>query len=211
MEEKKKIRPQPGVTGIIVSVLLIASRFFGSADSVALRSLNTVLVLVMLVFCLHLVRGASSWRQPHVWNAWNTLALFLMPLIMLLITALQLIMEPPAFFTSPVFSAALIVLSMPIFLCCYFWYASWLLPENRALKVFSRVLAAAGTLYAILRLTSAVILPLIEQHSGKPSAAWLTAVTGWNPHLSFAISVFSLGGFVLLCAEDAKKREMEKE
>lgn len=211
MEEKKKIRPQPGVTGIIVSVLLIASRFFGSADSVGLRSMNTVLVLVMLIFCLHLVRGASSWRQPHVWNAWNTLALFLMPLIMLLITALQLIMEPPAFFTSPVFSAALIVLSMPIFLCCYFWYASWLLPENRALKVFSRVLAAAGTLYAILRLTSAVILPLIEQHSGKPSAAWLTAVTGWNPHLSFAISVFSLGGFVLLCMDDAKKRDKEIE
>ena len=89
MEEKKKIRPQPGVTGVIISALLIASRFFGSADSVALRSMNTVLVLVMLVFCLHLVRGTSLWRQPHVWNAWNTLALFLMPLVMLLITALQ--------------------------------------------------------------------------------------------------------------------------
>ncbi len=211
MEEKKKLRPQPGVTGVVISALLIASRFFGSADAVALRSMNTVLVLVMLIFCLHLVRGTSLWRQPHVWNAWNTLALFLMPLIMLLITALQLIMEPPAFFTSYVFSAALIALSMPIFLCCYFWYASWLLPENRALRVFSRVLAVAGILYAVLRLTSAVILPLIEDLSGKTIAPWLTAVTGWNPHLSFAISVFSLGGFVLLCAEDAKKRDKEKE
>ena len=211
MEEKKKIRPQPGVTGVIISALLIASRFFGSADSVALRSMNTVLVLVMLVFCLHLVRGASSRRQPHVWNAWNTLLLFLMPLVMLLITALQLIMEPPAFLTSRVFSAALIVLSMPVFLCCFFWYVSGRLPENRPLKVFSRVLAVAGTLYAVMRLASAVILPLIGDLSGKPVPAWLTTAAGWNPHLSFAISVFSLGGFVLLCMEDAKKRDKEKE
>ena len=100
MENKKTFRVHPGVVGIAVSVLLILSRFMVNSRMIALESLNTVVVIIMLLLCVHLVRVTSALRQPHVWHARGTLLLFLMPLAMLVITVVQLIMEPPAFITS---------------------------------------------------------------------------------------------------------------
>ncbi len=205
MEEKKKFRAHPGVLGIAVSVLLILSRFMVNSRMLALESLNTVVVIIMLLLCVHLVRVTSERRQPHVWNSWDTLVLGLMPLVMLVITVVQLIMEPPAFITSRVFSALLILVSVPVFLSCYFLYVSARLPRNRTLRVFSRLLLCAGSVYVVLRMLDAVILPIAEELSGKTVAPAVYAVTGSNTHISFIIGVLSLAGFILiLCEHDLR-------
>ena len=201
MEEKRKFRAHPGVLGIIVSVLLILSRFMVNSGMIALESLNTVAVIVMLLLCVHLVRVTSALRQPHVWQAAGTLLLFLMPLAMLVITVVQLIMEPPAFITSRVFSALLILVSVPVFLSCYFQYVSAWLPRNKTLRVFSRMMLCAGVVYVVLRLLDAVILPIVEDLSGKTVAPAVYAVTGSNTQISFIIGVLSLAGFILILCE----------
>ena len=201
MEEKRIFRVHPGVLGIIVSILLILSRFMVNSQIVALESLNTVVVIVMLLLCVHLVRATSVRRQPHVWNAWDTLILGLMPLVMLVITLVQLIMEPPAFITSRVFSALLILVSVPVFLSCYFLYVSARLPHNKTLRVFSRLLLCAGSVYVLLRMLDAVILPIIEEFSEKTVAPAVYAVTGSNTGISFMMGVLSLAGFILILNE----------
>ena len=201
MEEKRIFRVHPGVLGIIVSILLLLSRFMVNSQIVALESLNTVVVIVMLLLCVHLVRATSVRRQPHVWNAWDTLVLGLMPLVMLVITLVQLIMEPPAFITSRVFSALLILVSVPVFLSCYFLYLSARLPHNKTLRVFSRLLLCAGSVYVLLRMLDAVVLPIVEELSGKTVSPAIYAVTGSNTGISFMMGVLSLAGFILILNE----------
>lgn len=201
MEEKKTFILKPGVLGIIISVMLIVSRFLGFSAVTEIKSLNTVLVIVLLILCVHLVRVTSAMRQPNVWNSKDTLLLFLLPIVMLAVTLIQLIMEPPAFITSRVFSAVLIFLSVPVFLVVYFLYLSGRLPQNKTLKEFSRILLGTGIVYVVLRLLDDVCLPLIENLSGREIAPVLYKITGCNTYLSFMISILSLAGFILLCCE----------
>ena len=207
MEEKRKFRSHPGVLGIIASVLLLASRFMVNSQMIALQSLNTVVVIVMLLVCVHLVRVTSAKRQAFVWRSWDTLILFLLPLAMLAITAVQLIMEPPAFITSRVFSALLIFVSVPVFFSAYFWYVSGRLSQNRTLRVFSRLLACAAGVYVVLRLLDDVVFPVIEAGTGKALNPTLLAVSGSNTSLSLLIGVLSLAGFILLCCEHDQREE----
>ena len=207
MEEERKFILKPGVLGMIISVMLIVSRFLGFSALMELKSLNTVLVIIMLVLCVHLVRVTSALRQPNVWNAKDTLFLFLLPIAMLAVTLIQLIMEPPAFITSRVFSAVLIFLSLPVFFICYFLYLSGRLPQNKTLKEFSRILLGTGIVYVVLRLLDDVCLPLIENLSGREIAPVLYKITGSNTYLSFMISILSLAGFIVLfCEYEAPKR-----
>ena len=209
METERNFTLKAGVLGVIVTALLIISRFFSNSTVLAVESMNTVLVIVMLIMCMHLVRATSAQYQAHVWDGRDTLVLFLLPCAMLIITGIQLVMEPPAFITSKIFSAALILVSVPVFLCIYFLYISIMMPQNRTLRVFARVMAGVGVAYLVLRMLDAVILPVIADAAGKPIHPNILTVTGWNTHLSFFIGVMSMAGFILLLSENKSKTPAE--
>ena len=202
MADNQKIKTSPAVFGVAVSVLLLASRYFGAASGAGPESLNTVIVIAALCLCLHLVRCTSALFQPHVWSTPATVALLALPMATLIVTGLQLIFaKAPSFLSSKPFLTVLIFVSAPVFLCAYFVYISKKLPGNRQLRLFSRILAGVGALYTLLRLLNAIIFPLIEEIAGRQINPAITAVTAWNTHLSFLIYLMAFGGFFLLHAE----------
>ena len=209
MSDAKKIRTNPGVTGIVIAAMLLASRYLGAAEGAALGSLNTVLVIAALFLCLHLVRRTSAMYQEHVWNSHATLLLFMLPVATLLATGLQfLFLQTPSFLNSKPFLTVLIFVSVPVFLCFYFLYVSAKLPEHRQLRVFSLVLLGVGIAYTVLRLSDAVLLPLISELAGRAINPVMLKIASWNTHLSFLIYVMAFGGFFLL--HNALSKETEE-
>lgn len=198
MSELKQIKPRPGVVGIVVTVLLLVSRYLGAASTTALESLNTVLVVIALILSLHLVRRTSALYQPHVWNSAFTFVLFLFPLLNLLAAGLQLLLKNAAFLNSKPVLAALILVSVPVFFCVYFIYISGKLPNSRSMFVFSRILASVGAVYMLLRLLDTVLFPLLADRAGLQIPPALLRVAGWNTHISFLIYLMSFAGFILL-------------
>ena len=208
MPEKRKNRASAGVIGIVIAAMLLASRYLGAAEGAALGSLNTVLVIAALFLCLHLVRRTSALYQPHVWNAPAAMALFMLPVATLLATGLQLLfLQTPSFLNSKPFLTVLIFVSVPVFLCLYFLYVSAKLPECRQMRVFARVLLGVGVVYTALRLSDAVLLPLISELAGRAINPVILKIASWNTHLSFLIYVMAFGGFFLLHSALSKETE----
>ena len=208
MPETEKIRSNSGLVGIVIAAMLLASRYLGAAEGTGLSSLNTVLVIVALCLCLHLVRRTSALYQPHVWNAPVTMVLFMLPVATLLATGLQfLFLQAPSFLTSKPFLTVLIFVSVPVFLCFYFLYVSAKLPDNRQLHLFSRVLLCVGVAYTLLRLLDAVVFPLIAETAGRAINPTILRIASWNKHLSFLIYVMAFGGFFLLHTALSKTEE----
>ena len=209
MSEKRKNRVSAGVIGIVISAMLLASRYLGAAEGAALGSLNTVLVIAALFLCLHLVRRPSALYQPHVWNTPATMALFMLPVATLLATGLQLLfLQTPSFLNSKPFLTVLIFVSVPVFLCLYFLYVSAKLPAYRQLYVFARILLGVGVIYTVLRLSDAVLLPLISELAGRAINPVILKIASWNKHLSFLIYVMAFAGFFLL--HNALSKETEE-
>ena len=201
MADNQKIKPPPAVFGVAISVLLLASRYFGASSGAGLESLNTVIVIAALCLCLHLVRRTSALFQPHVWSTPATVVLFALPMATLIVTGLQLIFaKAPSFLSSKPFLTVLIFASAPVFLCAYFVYISKKL-QSRQLRAFSLVLAGVGTLYTLLRLLNAILFPLIEELAGRQINPAIITVAAWNTHLSFLIYLMTFGGFFLLHTE----------
>ena len=202
MSERKTIKPYPGVIGTVISVMLIVSRYLGAAEGAAIGSLNTVLVIVALCVCVHLVRRTSDLTQPHWWDSPFTLVLYALPLATLLATGVQIVlMSTPAFLTSKPFLTVLILLSIPVFLSAYFLYAARLFPASRSLRAVSVILLVLGCVYVLLRLADAVVLPLIAEAAAKEIAPAVLGVASWNRHLSFIIYIVALFGFIFLHLE----------
>lgn len=155
LKELKIYKLEPAVFGVIICVFLMISRFLGNAvNSQKLLSLNTVLILVVLCVSVHLVRRTSELFQKHVWNSPWSFVLLLMPLINLVVTGLQFVADAPAFFGSAAFNAALIFVSMPVFMCLYFVYIAFKLPSNKVLGKLSVILSVLGVVYIVFRLVS---------------------------------------------------------
>ncbi len=202
MAEFKTIAPRPGIIGLAVCGLMLASRILVAAGGKTMESLNTVLVLIALCLCLHLVRRTSLLFQPHVWHSRVVLLLFLLPLLTLTAAGLQLLLlEAHSFLSSKPFVAVLIFVSVPVFLCLYFLYVSAKLPAARGLRVFSRILLSFGILYTVLRLLDTVLLPFIAKRTTAEIPQVLLTVAGWNTQLSLLIYLMAFGGFILLHGE----------
>ena len=201
----------PGFVGLFACVLLILSRYFSNLAGSGMESLSTVLVIVALCVCVHLVRRTSALFQPHVWSAWQTIGLMALPITMLLLAIAQIILfRTPAFFETRTFSAVLTLVSLPVFFCLYFLYASGNNRGSKRLRVFSRVLLAAGVAYTVLRLLDKVLFPLVSQWAGKAINPAILRAAAWNTHLSFIIYLMCVYGFFIMMRGDPRDSAPEK-
>jgi|GEM_PF-1879207 len=205
MKESKNYKLQPAVFGVFICVFLIISRYLGnSGSSSRMLSLNTVLIIVLLCLCLHLVRRTSELFQDHVWISPWAVVLLAMPLINLVITGVQLIIDASAVFSSGAFSAALIFLSMPVFMCLYFLYLTYKVPDNRPLRAISVVLSVIGIVYIVFRLLSAVIFPAAVS-SGRNINDTLEVICSNYADISLAIYLLSIAGFIISAVSLSRK------
>ena len=196
MDEKKKNTPFPAVWGLAACMVLIVSRALAKAGTAGLGSLSTVLVILALCLCLHLARRTSALTQPHVWNGRASLLLFMLPLVMLFLTVLQInLMRLPGWFASKPFLAVLILFSLPVFFCCWFLYYAAKVARDMWFRRFAAGLAFIGGAYVILRLANDVILPLIP---AVPEA--VLKVAALNPQVSILIYLIAAAGFIAVAA-----------
>ncbi len=195
----------PGFVGLLACVLLILSRYFSNVAGAGMESLSTVLVIVALCVCVHLVRRTSALYQPHVWNAWQTVGLAALPITMFLLVIAQIILfRTPAFFETRTFSAVFTLVSLPVFFCLYFLYVGGKKRGGKKLRVFSRVLLAAGIAYTVLRLLDKVLFPLISQWAGKAINPTVLRAAGWNTHLSFIVYLICVCGFFIMMRSETR-------
>ena len=201
MIEQKKYSIKPGFIGCFMSVLLIVSFLLPRIwdKNATVDSFNTILIVIIMCLAIHLVRNTSSLFFDHVWNNFGFTVLWLIPVSNLVITACQFIWEDLAFMQGSLFTAFLILFSLPSF-CCYYFTVLWIFCiRDKVLMITSTVLDAIGLFYILVRFADRVFLPLLE-NAGAEITVFVESMISFSPMFSFAIYVLSFINFII-CAK----------
>ncbi len=201
MKEQKKFSAQPTLIGCFMSVLLIISFFLPRIwqNNSTVESFNTVLIVVILCIGVHLVRKTSSLFYSHVWNNIGFILLWLIPVINLIITACQFVWGNLAFMQHPLFTALLVLISLPAF-CCYFFTLIWLFyKKNKTLLISTAVLDIVGLIYILIRLTDRSVLPFVET-AGHEVTVLVEKLFSVSPYFSLIIYILAFVNYII-CAK----------
>ena len=198
MIEQKKFSIKPGLVGCFMSVLLIVSFLLPRIwdKNATVESFNTILIVIIMCLAIHLVRGTSSLFFDHVWNNIGFTVLWLIPVSNLVITACQFVWDDLAFMQGSLFTAFLILFSLPAF-CCYYFTVLWLFCiRDKLLMITSTVLDILGFIYILVRLADRVLLPLLE-NAGTEITGFVDSMVSLSPLFSFAVYVLSFINFII--------------
>ena len=201
MIEQKKYSIKPGLTGCFLSVLLVVSFFLPRLwkNNSTVESFNTILIVLIMSLAVHLIRITSALFYDHVWNNIGFTVLLLIPVTNLITTACQFVWGNISFIQSSLFTAFLIIFSLPAF-CCYYFTVIWLFCiKDRALAISTTILDAVGLIYILVRLADRVILPVVED-TGAQMVDFIDTMVSFSPAFSFVIYVLSFVNFII-CAK----------
>ncbi len=200
MTEQRKFSPKPAFMGFIMSVSLIISfflpRIWKNNDTV--ESFNTVFIIIILCIAIHLVRTTSSLFYEHVWNNIGFTVLLGIPVLHLVIIAVQFIWGNPAFMQNPFFTAFLVIFSVPAFFCYYFTVLWLFCRREKSLMLSTIVLDAVGFVYGLIRLADLVILPLFS-NAVDGAILFVDRLVSFSPWFSLVIYALSVVNFII-CA-----------
>lgn len=189
----------PAFTGLSCTALLIVSRLLSQYTSLApdIDALNTVLRIIAMCECVHLVRVTSALTYSHVWDSGEGVVLFAMPVVNLLVTAVQLFTGGGSLSSNLMFTAILTLFSLPAFFCYYF--AFYLrIAGNKSRRGIKSVLRFAGIAYTVIRILDKSLFPFISSQTGISIPSTFLKIVSYSSSLSFMMFVAAAVGFVLI-------------
>ncbi len=197
MPEQRKKSMIPGIIGCVISVLLVISFFlpkfrYGSPN---VDAINNILVIAILCISVHMVRRTSALFNEHVWHKPEFLALWAIPVMNLLVAAVQLVWDSQVIARNVLFNVFLIIISLPAF-CCYYFSVLQKYKKDRLFRIITLILDSTGILYFIARLTDKIILPLMMV-SGHDVRNIIGVVEELSPVFSFVIYILSFVNFII--------------
>lgn len=201
MITQKKYSALPGLTGCALSLLLIVSFFIPRiwADNTTAESFNTVLIIVILCIAIHLVRKTSALFFEHVWHNIGFTVLIMIPIFNIVVAACQFVWGNIALMQTPLFTAFMVMFSLPAF-CCYYFTVIWLFcKRDRRLMTGATILDAVGLIYCLIRLADRVFLPLAV-NAGKEITDFVSQMFSFSPWFSLAMYVLAFVSFIV-CAK----------
>ncbi len=211
MPQQIKFSIKPGLTGSVMSLLLIASFFLPRVweGNSTVGSLNTVIIVVILCLAAKLIKQTSELFGEHLWNHRIFPVLMCVPVFNLIIAAVQFVLPNASFMLHPVFVTLLIIFSLPVF-CCYYFTAMWLnFRRDKRLLVTTIIVDAAGLLYILIRLFDKVIIPALSiQGNEIPGLAH--KLFSVSPLFSLIIYVLSFANFII-CARVFNEPDVKTE
>ena len=188
----------PALWGCLVCALLIVSRWLTRSQSPGAQSVNTVLVLVVLVLSVQLVRREAKLFTPRFLGDPFALILLLMPALNLAVTVLGLVSKTlGGLFSSPWGTALLTLISTPVFLSGCFLYVSKKLPEDYPLRLAAVFITALTSVYVVCRLCDKLVFPLLT-NAGISLPERLTQIAAQNGLLSLFVFILCLAAFLLM-------------
>lgn len=198
---KQKSNFLPVIIGSIISVFLIVSFFLPRIwqGNVTVESFNTVLVVGILCLCVHLVRKTSAVFYRHVWHSPLFTALWLIPVINLIIIACQFIWGNLLFMQHPVFSGFLVLISLPAFCCYFFSVLFFVCRRDKKLLISNILLDCAGGFYILFRLFDRSVFPLVEAF-GVEIANFVEKMFSISSYASLVVYILAFVNFII-CAD----------
>lgn len=201
MVKQTKYDSKPGLIGCFISVLLVVSFFLPRLwqNNSSVESFNTVLIVVIMCLCVHLVRITSSMYFKHVWNNIGFSILWLLPVFNLIVTACQFIWDELTFMTKPIFLLLLILFSLPSFCCYYFNVVIIFCKRNLRLIISTIILDIIWFLYVLIRVGDRVLLPVFTSF-GNEITPYIDNLISLSPVFSLIIYILALINFII-CAK----------
>lgn len=197
MTEQRKKSAIPGIVGCIISALLVVSFLLPRVwyANPKVDAINNILVIVILCLSVHMVRKTSDMFVEHVWKKTTFLVMLSIPVINLLVTAIQLVWNNPAISRNVLFNVFLLFISLPVFLCYYFSVLQKY-TKNKLFRIISLILDIAGILYFVIRLADKIILPL-AMVAGYDLRSIVNVAESLSPWFSFVIYILSFVSFII--------------
>ena len=121
------------------------------------------------------------------------------PVFNLITVAVQFVVPDASFMLHPVFLTLLVVLSLPVFCCCYFTAMRLHFRGDRRLAITSVIINCAGVAYILIRLADRVIFPALSLH-GNDIADIIDSLVSFSPWFSLLIYLLSFACFII-CAK----------
>lgn len=188
----------PGFTGLSCTALLIVSHLLSRYSSLSadIGALNTVLRIIALCECVQLVRVTSAMSFAHVWNSSAGVMLFSVPVVNLLVTAVQLFPGGGLMPAGTGFTAILTLFSLPAFFCYYFAFYLRLTGRGRG-HGMQYVLPAFGFAYTVIRIADKALFPALAAKHDLSAVSFLVDFVSCSSSLSLALYAAAAVGFVL--------------
>lgn len=187
----------PAFTGLSCTALLIVSHLLSqySALSPDIGALNTVLRIIAMCECVHLVRVTSALSYTHVWDSGEGVMLFSMPVVNLLVTAVQLFAGDGVMPSGAVFVAVLTLFSLPAFFCYYFAFYLRISGGKRK-RVTQNALRICGIAYTLVRIADKALFPAVSAKHDLQSVDFLVKAVSYSSSVSLALYAAAAIGFV---------------
>ncbi len=201
MPQQNKFSIKPGVTGAVMSLLLIVSFFLPRIweGNSTVGSVNTIIIVVIMYLAARLIKETSELYGEHLWNNKIFLLLMSVPVFNIIITAVQFVVPNASFMLHPVFLTLLVISSLPAF-CCYYFTAMLLnFKRDKRLVITSAIVDCAGLLYILIRLSDRVIIPALSLQGNEISEI-VDKLVSFSPWVSLLIYLLSFANFII-CAK----------
>lgn len=198
----------PAFTGLSCTALLIVSRFLVQYSAIApeIGALNTVLRIIAMCECVHLVRTTSAKKYTHVWDNTEGLLVFSMPVVNLLVTAVQLFAENSTVLSNRLFTAVLTLFSLPAFFCYYF--AFYFKITGRGRKGLVMFFKLSGIVYTVIRILDKAFFPFLIKNRGIAVPEFLLKIVSFSTSVSFGVFIAAAFGFLIIAILGDKKHRL---
>lgn len=198
MTEQRKQSTVPGVIGCVISVFLVISFLLPRIwdQNPKIEAANNILVIAILCLSVHMVRRTSALFVEHVWHKAGFLILWAIPVMNLLVIAIQLVWDNPVISRNVIFNIFLLLISLPAFCCYYFSVLQIYCKKDSLFRAITLILDGTGILYFIMRLTDKIILPLMMV-SGHNVRSIIEVVEKLSPYFYFAIYILTFVNFII--------------
>lgn len=197
----------PAFTGVSCTALLLVSHLLSkySALSPDIGALNTVLRIIAMCECVHLVRVTSALSYSHVWDSVEGVLLFLMPSVNLIVTAVQLFAGDSVVPSGAIFTAVLTLFSLPSFFCYYFAFYLRMFGGKNS-RIMQNVSRLVGIAYTVIRIADKSLFPALASKYDLSSVSFLVNAVSCSSMLSFGLYVLSAVSFVFSMITYGRKR-----
>ncbi len=210
MPQQNKFSRIPGITGAVMSLLLIVSFFLPRIweGNSTVGSLNTVIIVVIMCLAAKLVKETSELYGEHLWNNKIFPVLMSVPVFNIIITAVQFVVPDASFMLHPVFLTLLVISSLPAF-CCYYFTAMWLhFKRDRRLIITSAIVDCTGLVYILIRLSDKVFIPALSLQ-GNEISDMVDKMVSFSPWFSLVIYLLSFANFIICASVFSETGEKE--
>jgi len=187
-------KSRPGIVGAVICTLLIVS--YSLSYMPELTAVKTILQIVSICLCVHLIRSTAKLYGVHVWHVKSLITLWCMPVINLGTMAVVFLKISTPLLNTFLARLILVAFSLPLFFLYYYIYLCRKFIDSRSVKTITVLLVITCAVYSVIQLFDKGILPMLIRMNIEVNDS-LDRFMNHSSEAAFIVYLVAFVGFIL--------------